>query len=106
MMTIATHRRFTMMIVSGDWMYGLEVWLPGQAHPVDVKSTNEASALLAERWPVTFGPAFEYALATCAAVTEGHVPAEEARQALVEAAIAVGIVCTQRVQGAPAAPRL
>ncbi|MCS0463127.1 MULTISPECIES: DUF982 domain-containing protein [Rhizobium] len=95
-----------MMVVRGDWMYGLEVWLPGQAHPVDVKSTNEASALLAERWPVTFGPAFEYALATCAAVTEGQLPAEEARQALVEAAIAAGIVCTQRVQGAPAAPRL
>ncbi len=89
------------MFSTGDWTFGLEIWLPGFPLPIDVKGTAEASALLADRWPVSFGPAFERALAVCAAVTDGLLPADDAKLALIDAAEEVGVPCADRVYFVP-----
>ncbi|EPE96176.1 DUF982 domain-containing protein [Rhizobium grahamii] len=89
------------MFSTGDWTFGLEIWLPGIPNPIDIRGTDEASALLAEKWPVTFGSAFERALSTCAAVLDGTMPPDSAKRALIDAAEAVGIPWMDRVYHVP-----
>ncbi|MEK1871266.1 MAG: DUF982 domain-containing protein [Rhizobium altiplani] len=89
------------MLSTSDWTFGLEIWLPDFPQPIDIKGTGEASALLADKWPVTFGPAFERALAVCAAVMEGLLPADDAKLALIDAAEEVGISWMDRIYYVP-----
>ena len=90
------------MVSTGDWTFGLEIWLPGTPNPIDIRGTDEASALLADKWPVTFGSAFERALSACAAVLDGTMPPDSAKRALIDAAEAVGVAWMDRVYHVPA----
>jgi len=90
------------MVSTGDWTFGLEIWLPGVPNPIDIRGTDEASALLADKWPVTFGSAFERALSACAAVLDGTMPPDSAKRALIDAAEAVGVAWMDRVYHVPA----
>ena len=74
-----------------DWTIPLHIRLPGQEIPITVRGTGHAAALLAEKWPVTHGLAFEHALASFAAVLEGHILPDEAREAFIEAADDAGV---------------
>jgi|APAra7269097451_1048561.scaffolds.fasta_scaffold11348_3 hypothetical protein len=74
-----------------DWTTPLYIRLPDQESLITVRGTGHAAALLADKWPVTHGPAFEHALASFAAVSEGHLLPDEAREAFVEAADAAGV---------------
>ncbi|MBB3590923.1 hypothetical protein FHX08_001267 [Rhizobium sp. BK529] len=74
-----------------DWTTPLQIRLPGQESLITVRGTGHAAALLAEKWPVTHGLAFERALASFAAVTEGQLRPDEAREAFIDAADAAGV---------------
>ncbi|GAA3109545.1 hypothetical protein GCM10010520_62540 [Rhizobium viscosum] len=69
----------------------MHIRLPGQESLITVRGTGHAAALLAEKWPVTHGLAFEHALASFAAVLEGHILPDEAREAFIDAADAAGV---------------
>jgi hypothetical protein len=79
------------LFIMSDWTTPLHIRLPGQVNPITVRGTGHAAALLAERWPVTHGLAFEHALASFAAVSEGQLLPDEAREAFIEAADAAGV---------------
>ena len=76
-----------------NWTIPLHIRLPGQESLITVRGTGHAAALLAEKWPVTYGLAFENALASFAAVSEGELLADEAREAFIDAADAAGVRC-------------
>ncbi|MDX3929206.1 MAG: DUF982 domain-containing protein [Shinella sp.] len=57
-----------------------------------VDSAVKAAALLAEKWPVTYGRAYQRALAICARALEGRCPAGLSRLAFIAAAREAGVM--------------
>lgn len=74
-----------------DWTKPLHIRLPGQESTIIVRGIGQAASLLAEKWPVTYGPAFEQALASLAAARDGYLLPDEARDAFIDAADAAGV---------------
>ncbi|MGL3606371.1 DUF982 domain-containing protein [Rhizobium sp. G187] len=58
---------------------------------VVVDTTLGASWALIEDWPLEEGPVLDKALAVCAAVSNGKAKDEDARQALLAAALEAGV---------------
>lgn len=73
-----------MKIIS--WEKTLGIVLPGAARPRFVRDVATAMHLLAELWPVTYGRAYQRALAFCARALEGRISATRARLAFIAAA--------------------
>nr|WP_298105667.1 DUF982 domain-containing protein [uncultured Shinella sp.] len=73
-----------MKIISWDKTLG--ILLPGSARPRFVRDVASAMHLLAELWPVTYGRAYQRALAFCARALEGRMSAARARLAFIAAA--------------------
>lgn len=62
-----------------------------EGEDVVVDTTLGASWALIEDWPLEDGPVLDKALAVCAAVSNGKAKDEDARKALIEAAIEAGV---------------
>ena len=62
-----------------------------EGEDVVVDSSLGASWALIEDWPLEDGPVLDKALAVCAAVSNGKAKDEDARKALIEAAIEAGV---------------
>ncbi len=73
-----------MKIISWDKTLG--ILLPGSVRPRFVRDVAGAMHLLAELWPVTYGRAYQRALAFCARALEGRMSATRARLAFIAAA--------------------
>lgn len=56
-----------------------------------IATTQAASWVMIEDWPIEDGPALDRALLICADVIKGKRTGEEARKAFIEAAIEAGI---------------
>jgi hypothetical protein len=69
-----------------SWDRALGVLLPGASRPRFVRDVASAMHLLAELWPVTYGHAYQRALAFCARALEGRMSATRARLAFIAAA--------------------
>ena len=68
------------------WDEKLGILLPGALRPRFVRDVGSAMYLLAELWPVTYGKAYQRALAFCARALEGRGSAARARLAFIAAA--------------------
>ncbi|MGT2445994.1 DUF982 domain-containing protein (plasmid) [Ensifer adhaerens] len=73
-------------MLAATWDSTLISLLPGMSRAIEIKDARNAMFVLAERWPVTYGPAFQRALAFCARATEGKCSPTRARLALLAAA--------------------
>ncbi len=73
-------------MLAATWDSTLVILLPGMSRAIEIKDARNAMFVLAERWPVTYGPAFQRALAFCAHATEGKCSPTRARLALLAAA--------------------
>ncbi|WP_420829018.1 DUF982 domain-containing protein [Ensifer adhaerens] len=73
-------------MLAATWDSTLVILLPGMSRAIEIKDARNAQFVLAERWPVTYGPAFQRALAFCARATEGKCSPTRARLALLAAA--------------------
>lgn len=73
-------------MASIDWDKKLSILLPGAQRPRFVQDVRNAMYLLAELWPVTYGKAYQRALAFCARALEGRGSATRARLAFIAAA--------------------
>lgn len=80
---------------AGHWPAGLSIQLPDTNRQLIINSAQEAAALLADKWPLTYGRSYQRALAVCAAVREGSLKAEDARSALIEAAKEAGVLASR-----------
>ena len=73
-------------MTSINWDKKLGILLPGALRPRFVQDVASAMHLLAESWPVTYGKAYQRALAFCARALEGRGSAARARLAFIAAA--------------------
>ena len=58
-------------MLSVIWDNALAILLTGMPRAIEIKDPQNAMFVLAERWPVTYGRAFQRALAFCAKALEG-----------------------------------
>ena len=72
----------------------LRVEVRNLGHPIDAITVLDLIEILWRRWPVTDGTAFVAALVMCQEVIDGDRPAEEARLALLDAALEAGVTVT------------
>jgi hypothetical protein len=73
-------------MTSIDWDKKLGILLPGALRPRFVQDVRSAMHMLAELWPVTYGKAYQRALAFCARALEGRGTPARARLAFIAAA--------------------
>jgi len=73
-------------MASINWDRKLGILLPGALRPRFVDDVRNAMFLLAELWPVTYGKAYQRALAFCARALEGRGSVNRARLAFIAAA--------------------
>jgi hypothetical protein len=73
-------------MLSVIWDNALAILLPGMPRAIEIKDPRNAMFVLAERWPVTYGRAFQRALAFCARAIEGKCSPFRARLAFLAAA--------------------
>ncbi|GMB79888.1 hypothetical protein NN6n1_06700 [Shinella zoogloeoides] len=69
-----------------SWDRTLAILLPGVPRALQIRDAANAMFVLAEKWPVTYGRAYQRALAFCAGAIEGRCPASRARLAFIAAA--------------------
>ena len=74
------------------WRRAVILRLPHSKRDITVTGPLEAAAILADKWPETYGFTFQRALAACASEMAGH--AAHARTAFVDAARAIGAKTT------------
>ncbi|CAK7256193.1 MULTISPECIES: DUF982 domain-containing protein [unclassified Shinella] len=68
------------------WNRKLGILLPGALRPRFIEDIRNAMYVLAELWPVTYGKAYQRALAFCTRALEGRTSAARARLAFIAAA--------------------
>jgi hypothetical protein len=68
------------------WERALTVMLPEGKRTHLVPDARNAAYLLAEKWPVTYGRAYQRALAICASAMDGRCRPDQARLAFISAA--------------------
>jgi hypothetical protein len=73
------------------WTTAVTIHLPDISRPLIVTSASEAAAVLADKWPTTYGRRYQRALSACAAVAEKHIPEDDARSAFMDAAEEAGV---------------
>ncbi|WP_313526241.1 DUF982 domain-containing protein [Shinella sp.] len=73
-------------MLSVIWDKALAILLPGMPRAIEIKDPRNAMFVLAERWPVTYGRAFQRALAFWAKAIEGKCSPSRARLAFLAAA--------------------
>ncbi|AOF93046.1 DUF982 domain-containing protein [Sinorhizobium sp. RAC02] len=73
-------------MLSVIWDHALAILLPGMPRAIEIKDPRSAMFVLAERWPLTYGRAFQRALAFCAKAIEGKCSPTKARLAFLAAA--------------------
>jgi hypothetical protein len=76
---------------AGNFDRHVTIRLPDTNRPLTINNVSEAASVLADKWPVTYGRAYQHALAMCAAVAEGMMTAEKARSAFIKAASEAGV---------------
>lgn len=74
------------------WLKPVVVLIGDPPVETTIATTQGASWLLIEDWPLEEGPALTRALAICAGVLERKNKPEEAREAFVEAAREAGVL--------------
>jgi hypothetical protein len=79
------------MTIMNAWTTAVTIHLPDIARPLIVNSANEAAAVLADKWPTTYGRRYQRALSACAAVAEKHMLEDDARSAFMDAAEEAGV---------------
>lgn len=73
-------------MLSVTWDRALGILLPGMHRAMEIKDVRNAMFVLAEKWPVTYGRAFQRALVFCARAIEGKCSPSRARLAFLAAA--------------------
>ncbi|WP_415216133.1 DUF982 domain-containing protein [Shinella sp.] len=73
-------------MLSVVWDRAISIFLPGIPRAIEIRDVRNAMFVLAEKWPVTYGRAFQRALAFCAKATEGKCSPSRARLAFLAAA--------------------
>ncbi len=73
-------------MLSTIWDRALAILLPGMPRAIEIRDARNAMFVLAEKWPVTYGRAFQRALAFCAKAIEGKCSPSKARLAFLAAA--------------------
>ena len=68
------------------WDRTIAILLPGFHRAMEIRDARNAMFVLAEKWPVTYGRAFQRALAFCAKAIEGKCSPSRARLAFLAAA--------------------
>jgi hypothetical protein len=76
---------------AGNFDSHVTIRLPDTQRSLTISNASEAASVLADKWPVTYGRAYQRALAMCAAVAEGVMTAENARSAFIKAALEAGV---------------
>lgn len=76
------------------WEQGLTVKIAEGTRLHLVQDARNAAYLLAEKWPVTYGRAYQRALAYCGRAMEGRCSPGRARLAFIAAAREAEIVVT------------
>lgn len=71
---------------TGPWNECVPVRMADDAKIHMVSNTRQAAELLANRWPIHRGRAYENAIGVCQTVLEGDCPSYVARAAFVAAA--------------------
>jgi hypothetical protein len=79
-------------MLSVIWENALAILLPGMPRAMRIKDPRNAMFVLAEKWPVTYGRAFQRALAFCAKAIEGKCSPSKARLAFLAAAREANVV--------------
>jgi hypothetical protein len=79
-------------MLSVIWDHALAILLPGTSRTIDIRDPRSAMYVLAEKWPVTYGRAFQRALALCAKAIEGRCSPSMARLAFLAAAREANVV--------------
>jgi hypothetical protein len=73
-------------MLSVTWDRALAILLPGMRRAMEIKDVRNAMFVLAAKWPVTYGRAFQRALVFCARAIEGKCSPSRARLAFLAAA--------------------
>ncbi|KAA0695543.1 DUF982 domain-containing protein [Neorhizobium sp. P12A] len=76
---------------AGHWTTAVTIHLPDINRPLIVSNASEAAAVLADKWPTTYGYRYQRALSACAAVAEKHMAEDGARSAFMDAAEEAGV---------------
>ncbi len=84
-------------MININWDRHLVVSIPGMARAQIVDSVLHAATLLAEKWPVTHGPAYQRALSYCARAIEGSGSIHLSRLAFIAAAREAGVEVAEAV---------
>jgi hypothetical protein len=79
-------------MLSVIWDNALAILLPGMPRAMRIKDPRNAMFVLAEKWPITYGRAFQRALAFCAKAIEGKCSPSKARLAFLAAAREANVV--------------
>ncbi|WP_257951362.1 DUF982 domain-containing protein [Shinella sp. CPCC 101442] len=79
-------------MLSVTWDRALAILLPGMPRAMTISCARNAMFVLAEKWPVTYGRAFQRALAFCARAMEGKCSPSRARLAFLAAAREANVV--------------
>jgi hypothetical protein len=75
----------------GYWTAAITTHFPDCGREYLISGARDAAAILADKWPLTYGRKYQRALSACAAVFEGKLDPNLARAAFIEAAREAGV---------------
>jgi hypothetical protein len=79
----------------GYWTAAVTTHFPDCGREYIINGARDAAAILADKWPLTYGRKYQRALSACAAVVEGKLDPNLARAAFIEAAREAGVSVRQ-----------